>query len=107
MPASDRPDGGSKSSPDAITLAATDNVAVALRDLDGEVRVVAATQIRSLRLISPISMGHKFAVCAIGCGKPVLKYGECIGVATVDIEQGEHVHVHNIKSMRGKPRGPG
>jgi altronate dehydratase len=104
MPASDRPVGGSKSSRDAITLAPTDNVAVALRDLDGGVRIATGTQIRSLQLISPIPTGHKFALCVIGCGEPVLKYGECIGVATVDIEQGEHVHVHNIKSMRGKPR---
>ena len=32
----------------------------------------------------------------------VRKYGEIIGLATKDIQQGEYVHVHNIESCRGR-----
>ena len=32
-------------------------------------------------------------------GEKVIKYGEPIGQATRDIKKGEHVHVHNIKSI--------
>jgi altronate dehydratase len=30
----------------------------------------------------------------------VLKYHEAIGVATVPIQVGDHVHVHNLESVR-------
>jgi hypothetical protein len=33
-------------------------------------------------------------------GESVRKYGEVIGVATVAIQAGTHVHVHNLKSQR-------
>jgi altronate dehydratase small subunit len=39
---------------------------------------------------------------AIGKGDDVVKYGEIIGRATADIAKGEHVHVHNIESLRGR-----
>ncbi|VFS54652.1 Uncharacterised protein [Leminorella grimontii] len=32
----------------------------------------------------------------------VYKYGESIGRATQAIELGEHVHVHNVESERGR-----
>ena len=41
---------------------------------------------------------HKLAVKAVKKGQPVLKYGEVIGIARVDIEPGEHVHTHNLSS---------
>ena len=31
---------------------------------------------------------------------PIVKYGEHIGHAARDIKQGEHVHEHNVKSVR-------
>ena len=38
----------------------------------------------------------KLALCRIQKGEPVVKYGEWIGIAACDIEQGMHVHVHNV-----------
>jgi len=35
-------------------------------------------------------------------GDVVYKYGEVIGIATVDIKTGDYVHVHNIESTRGR-----
>ncbi len=42
--------------------------------------------------------GHKYALCKICKGEDVIKYGFPIGVATCDIEVGEHVHTHNLKT---------
>ena len=40
--------------------------------------------------------GHKYAVRNIRCGENVIKYGQAIGHATMDIREGEHVHTHNL-----------
>jgi len=53
-------------------------------------------------LASDIPFGHKFAIRPIAKGAQVTKYGYSIGVATVDIRPGEHVHIHNIESNRGR-----
>ncbi len=42
--------------------------------------------------------GHKYAVRHIGSGEDIIKYGNPIGHALCDIEAGEHVHVHNMKT---------
>lgn len=48
-----------------------------------------------------IPFAHKCAIRNIRGGEKVIKYGESIGVATCDIEPGQHVHVHNLQSVRG------
>jgi len=45
-----------------------------------------------------IASGHKYALCDIGAGEPVIKYGYPIGNASCDIKAGEHVHTHNVKT---------
>jgi altronate dehydratase small subunit len=45
---------------------------------------------------------HKIAVAYIKEGSPIVKYGQHIGVATGDITEGMHIHVHNVKSVREK-----
>ena len=49
-------------------------------------------------LARDIPLAHKIARCAIAEGEVVLKYGMPIGIATTRIAEGEHVHVHNIRS---------
>jgi altronate hydrolase len=44
------------------------------------------------------SMGHKVALVAIKMGEPVVKYGFPIGIATSEIQAGEWVHDHNVKT---------
>ncbi len=46
--------------------------------------------------------GHKYARCDISVGEKVIKYGFPIGVATCDIQRGEHVHTHNVKTALGE-----
>ncbi len=48
-----------------------------------------------------IESGHKYALRSIKIGDDVIKYGYPIGIATCDIEEGDHVHSHNIKSKLG------
>lgn len=52
--------------------------------------------------LNAIAYGHKIAIKDIKQGETVLKYGLSIGTATKDIQQGEHVHTHNVESNRGR-----
>lgn len=45
-----------------------------------------------------LNIGHKVARRAIDADEPILKYGAVIGVATMPIAAGAHVHVHNVRS---------
>ena len=45
-----------------------------------------------------IPAGHKAALRPIAPGERVVKYGFPIGIATVPIAAGEHVHVHNVRT---------
>ena len=89
---------------DALILHNGDNVATAVQSLSaGTVaRVRCGAQIRTIPLDSDIPYGHKFAVQTIANGENILKYGEVIGAATADIACGEHVHVQNVVSLRGR-----
>lgn len=51
---------------------------------------------------SDVPYGHKVAIKPIGKGETVYKYGLSIGSALVDIVPGDHVHIHNIESNRGR-----
>lgn len=43
----------------------------------------------------PLSAGHKLARSPIPAGEAVVKFGQVIGYATLDIAAGAHVHTHN------------
>jgi altronate hydrolase len=45
-----------------------------------------------------VPLGHKRALRTICSGSPVVKYGAVIGIASVDIPEGAHVHIHNLRS---------
>ena len=47
-----------------------------------------------------IQIYHKVAITALKTGEDVIRYGEKIGVATADIAVGDHVHTHNLASVR-------
>ncbi len=42
--------------------------------------------------------GHKYALCDITKGEPIIKYGFPIGTASENIKKGEHIHSHNLKT---------
>ena len=47
-----------------------------------------------------VPIGHKLALKDLKVGDTVIKYGQDIGRIVVDVRQGEHVHVHNLKTKR-------
>lgn len=75
---------------DALKIHADDRVAVALRPLKRGDFVLGIT------LLEDIPGGHKFALCDMAAGSPVIKYGLPIGRATAHIPAGGWVHTHNI-----------
>jgi altronate dehydratase small subunit len=87
-----------------LYLSKKDNVAVALSEIpeQSEVKIEIDGLDTQVKMIEPIPFGHKFAVKAIPPGENIIKYGEVIGAATVPIEAGEHVHVHNLEGKRGR-----
>ena len=92
-------------SDDALVLHADDNVATALRSLGaGHVVVVRQPAGQWQVLLSqPIPACHKFALRALAVGDALIKYGEPIGSASTPIQAGEHVHIHNLHSLRAHP----
>jgi sugar lactone lactonase YvrE len=92
---------------DAKLLAATDDVATALRPLaHGEQIRLSSGQVICLR--QDIPFGHKFSVRALSEGMRIRKYGEYIGRLLCDLGPGEWVHEHNlVTTARPAPMAPG
>ena len=75
-----------------LLLHPDDNVATLIDDRAEQ------TRLSDGKAIEPgIAFGHKFAICRIPQGAPVIKYGVQIGLSLADIEPGQHVHVHNCR----------
>lgn len=88
---------------DLLAIHGDDDVAVALRDLPAGDAVIGEGE--RVALTAPVPLGHKVARRALPRGTPVRKYGAVIGETTADIAAGEHVHVHNMRSLRGRREG--
>jgi len=54
-----------------------------------------------------IPQGHKIALLPHAVGEEVIKYGHPIGVATAPVAAGQHVHTHNLATVRGRARPRG
>lgn len=87
----------------AVVISEKDNVVVvreyvkkgeeiSYRDLDGEIKNITA--------LDDIKIYHKVAREEIKQDDNVIKYGEHIGVAGDNIHIGNHVHEHNVISVR-------
>lgn len=92
--------------PNALKVDPRDNVATVLADLQSGESVVLAPDDTggearcALTTVQPIPYGHKVALCDISRDAVVTKYGAPIGVATLPIAAGSHVHSHNVASRR-------
>ena len=88
----------------AIVLNRDDNVATVI---DNGADIRSNCQLRgersgSVTLGAAIPYGHKVALQDIAAGAEIKKYGLVIGRATASIAAGQHVHVHNVESLRGR-----
>ena len=83
-----------------IKIHKEDTVAVALKPLEkGKVIEIDG---KKVELKEEIPQGHKFALCKIGAGENVIKYGNSIGIAKEEIPAGAWVHIHNVKTGLGE-----
>ncbi|MEG6504585.1 UxaA family hydrolase [Nitratidesulfovibrio sp. 1201_IL3209] len=62
--------------------------------------VMAEDKTITFKVLNDIPIGHKLALKALSAGDTVIKYGTDIGKAVAPIKQGEHLHVHNVKTKR-------
>jgi len=83
-----------------LLLHPEDDVALAIIELSAGQAIDLEDRIVVVR--EPIPAGHKLSVRSIGLGDVVTKYGQPIGRATANIAQGNHVHTHNLESLRGR-----
>ena len=82
-----------------IRLDPSDNVAVAAASIStGDAVADGVTA------LEPIGFGHKVSIGTIAAGAPVLKYGQVIGEALVDIAPGSLVHTANLGFRAGLRR---
>ena len=88
----------------AIILNPRDTVATATVNLGAgkQMQYMIEGVQQGLSVVQDIPAGHKFALHDIHPAEHVYKYGEIIGRALVEIRSGEHVHVHNVESLRGR-----
>jgi altronate dehydratase len=89
----------------ALQVNEKDNVATVFKDVKaGELIKVYKSDgsYEIVKAVNDIPYGHKISLKQISKNEKIVKYGEIIGIASVDIQKGEHVHIHNIDSMRGR-----
>lgn len=88
----------------AVVINLKDNVATVVDDLaaGSVIHFFIGESDHSLQLLEDIPLGHKIAIQKIQPGADILKYAESIGIAKVLIQPGQHVHVHNMDSQRGR-----
>ena len=91
-----RSDDARQSDPRLLLLAPGDNVLVVRKAIERGERIMVAGMLVDTG--GYVGMGHKLAARAIGVGEKIIKYGAPIGSATVPIQIGDHVHIHNVKS---------
>jgi (2R)-sulfolactate sulfo-lyase subunit alpha len=81
-----------------------DNVGVAVQDIKiGDLAIAVYLDSNNEITIASnhdISLGHKIALKGLKVGELAVEYGEIIGKVTEDINKGDWVHIHNLKSAR-------
>ena len=88
----------------AIRIHPEDNVATLINDVEQGVEVLIISSdgetVQKLVAKNSIPLTHKLALEKIEADSDVIKYGETIGRSIEPIEEGMHVHVHNVQSRR-------
>lgn len=81
-----------------------DQVGVAVEDFKAEEEVMGVFLDTNGEIViksnHDICLGHKISIAEIKSGDSVYEYGEIIGKATENIQIGDWVHIHNIKTAR-------
>ncbi len=80
-----------------IQVHSNDNVIVALQDLEKGTSL--SVNDNNIELTQDISRGHKIALTPLKQGQEVYKYGYSIGYACCEINVGDWIHTHNLKTL--------
>ena len=80
-----------------IQINPADNVIVALSQL-AKGTAVEVPGVGEVVAAEDIPQGHKMAVRSIAAGEDVIKYGLPIGHVTGDVQPGQWLHTHNVKT---------
>ena len=88
----------------SIVMSEIDNVATLLQNIESgeKVQYVLNGQKKEITAKQAIPFGHKIAIKSVQPAEHIVKYGQVIGAASIEITPGEHVHVHNIEGIRGR-----
>jgi altronate dehydratase small subunit len=89
----------------ALLMKDSDNVATCISAISKGEQVTVTASSGTSRVVTAaadIPYGHKIAVQDLRPGDAVRKYAEIIGESTAPIAVGDHVHVHNVGSMRAR-----
>jgi hypothetical protein len=87
----------------ALCINKEDNVAVTLKALKAGERVLVKidNELQDIIVVNDVPIYHKFAIKNVKPGEKIYKYGQVMGIAAKELQTGEHVHIHNIESLRG------
>jgi altronate dehydratase small subunit len=87
-----------------LLLDQKDNVVNVLEEaMPGDViQSVLGDQTTVIEAVERIPFGFKIAAKEIQTNTPIIKYGQQIGFASVDIQRGSLVHTHNMAGVRGR-----
>jgi hypothetical protein len=78
----------------------SDNVATLLEDAGAEeAGILGDRRNGTVVLREPVRMGHKVALQNIPKDCPVVKYGVTIGLSLCEIQEGDWVHLQNVRSQ--------
>lgn len=89
--------------PRAIVLHAGDNVATLIdAGARGETCSLQGEANGQVVLREDVPFGHKVCIRDTPAGGDISKYGQVIGKAAKGLAVGEHAHVHNVESARGR-----
>lgn len=85
----------------AFIAESNDNVATVLEEIKkgSTILVLIKDKQRKIEAKEEIPSGHKISIEPIKKGGEIVKYGFPIGKSTEDIDQGHHVHIHNVKEI--------
>lgn len=86
----------------ALVISKKDSVAVAIDELkSGDVATFKiGEEVSTVNIIQDIPIYHKFAIVDVEKDSLVYKYGKSIGKALSNIKRGQHIHTHNLVSIR-------
>jgi len=89
--------------PFALLSDPADNIATVLSEvIEGSQVQIGEDCCSSVQALQDIPSLHKIAIKDIHEGSIIVKYGSPMGIATKPIARGEHVHIHNIASLRAR-----